>query len=200
VFAAAAATVVALSLVTLLMFGSASWIAFWHSMALTQGIVLEQGATGFHKMQSVFAGLRLIGLSVGVAYCAQALTALCLAVGVVALWRGPAAFELKAAGLILASLLATPYALDYDLVILAPALAFLAVHGMREGFAPYEIALLVLVWTLPLFARSLAAVTLVATGPLALAALFLLVLHRAHVLPSLAVLLPKVSGRPGTAA
>ncbi len=200
VFAAAAATVVALSLVTLLMFGGATWVAFWQSMTLTQRIVLEEGATGFHKMQSVFAGLRLIGIQAGVAYGAQALIALCLAAAIVALWRSTAAFELKAAGLILASLLATPYALDYDLVIVAPALAFLAVHGMREGFAPYEITLLVLVWALPLFARNFAALSLIAIGPLVLLGLLALVLWRAGVLASLGARTPSVSRPPGTAA
>jgi hypothetical protein len=169
-------------------------------MTLTQRIVLEEGATGFHKMQSVFAGLRLIGFQAGIAYGAQALVALCLAAAVVALWRSAAAFELKAAGLILASLLATPYALDYDLVIVGPALAYLAVHGMREGFAPYEITLLVLVWALPLFARSLAGFSLITIGPLALLGLLALVLWRAGVLAWLGARTPSIIRPPGNAA
>ena len=59
-------------------------------------------------------------------------------------------------GLLIGSVLATPYVLDYDLVVLAPAIAFLAVHGLREGFAPYEVTLLVALWVLPLAARSIA--------------------------------------------
>ena len=47
-------------------------------------------------------------------------------------------FALKAAALCLAAILATPYSLDYDLMVLAPAIAFLAVDGLRRGFAPYE--------------------------------------------------------------
>ena len=49
-------------------------------------------------------------------------------------WSGcgarTAAFALKAAALCLATLLATPYSLDYDLMVLAPAIAFLAVDGL----------------------------------------------------------------------
>ena len=57
VIAAAAATVVAFVAGHAgSSFGGATWVAFWQSMTLTQRIVLEEGATGFHKMQSVFAG------------------------------------------------------------------------------------------------------------------------------------------------
>jgi hypothetical protein len=72
------------------------------------------------------------------------------------LWRAPVDFALKAAGLIIAAALATPYSLDYDMTALAPAIAFLAVHGMRCGFAPYEKSALAAVWIAPLVARSLA--------------------------------------------
>lgn len=198
VFAAAAATVVAISALTWAVFGAEVWIAFWHSLALTQKVILEEGATGFHKIQSVFAALRLTGTPIGIAYAGQALTALGLATALVALWRSPAAFELKAAGLIIACLLATPYALDYDLVVLAPAMAFLAAHGAREGFAPYELSALVALWVLPLAARPVASVTMVALGPIVMIAAFLCILHRAGVLETvraaLAVPPPRSSG------
>ena len=182
VIAAATTTVTALSVLTLALFGTEVWTAFWHSMALTQRVILEEGATGFYKIQSIFAALRLAGAPVGVAYAAQALTTLGLAAVLVALWRSAAAFELKAAALLIGSLLATPYALDYDLVVLAPAIAFLAVHGMREGFAPYEISCLVALWTLPLLARSIASVTMVALGPPVMIAAFLFIAYRAGLL------------------
>ena len=74
----------------------------------------------------------------------------------VALWRSAAAFELKAAALLIGCVLATPYVLDYDLMVLAPAIAFLAAHGLRQGFAPCELTLLVALWVLPLVARPIA--------------------------------------------
>ena len=46
--------------------------------------------------------------------------------------------------------LATPYALDYDLVVLAPVIAFLAIHGLRQGFVPWSSRLLAALWVLPL--------------------------------------------------
>ena len=98
------------------------------------------------------------------------------------LWRSNAAFELKAAGLILASLIATPYFLDYDLVVLAPAIAFLAAHGLRQGFAPWEVSMLTALWVLPLAARSIAEMTLVSLTPIVLIAALGLVLRRAEVM------------------
>ncbi|MEZ5916373.1 MAG: hypothetical protein R3C40_02195 [Parvularculaceae bacterium] len=53
--------------------------------------------------------------------------------------------------MIAASLLATPYVLDYDFVALAPAMAFLAVNGAEKGWGPYEKTLLALAFAAPLF-------------------------------------------------
>jgi alpha-1,2-mannosyltransferase len=62
---------------------------------------------------------------------------------------------------------------------LAPAIAFLAVHGMRCGFAPYEKSALAALWVAPLLARSLAQTVLLPVGVLAMAAMLIVVLHRA---------------------
>ncbi len=180
VIAAAAASVVALTGLTWAMFGADVFVAFWHSLPLTQ-LVVREGAPGFYKIQSVYAALRLIGAPADVANAAQLLVTLGAAVGLIGLWRSAAAFELKAAGLIIGCVIATPYVLDYDLVVLAPAIAFLAAHGLRQGFARWEITLLVALWVLPLAARSVAELTAVSLGPIVLIAGFALVLHRAGV-------------------
>ena len=59
-----------------------------------------------------------------------------LAAALIWLWCLRGDFSLKAAALIVAAILATPYSLDYDMTTLAPAIAFLAAHGLRCGFAP----------------------------------------------------------------
>jgi len=104
------------------------------------------------------------------------------AAAVALLWRSAAAFELKAAGLLIATVIATPYVLDYDLVVLAPAIAFLATYGLRRGFAAYEASMLALLWVLPLAARPVAEATGVSLTPIALVAALILVLQRAGVL------------------
>jgi glycosyl transferase family 87 len=179
--AAAAATVIAVAALTCAAFGTDVFSAFWESLPMTRRVILE-GAPGFHKIQSVYAALRLAGVPAAAADAVQMLATLGSAVAVVALWRSGGAFEFKAAGLILASLIATPYFLDYDLVVLAPAIAFLAAHGLRRGFAPYQISLLTALWALPLVARSIAEFTCVSLIPIALIAAFGLILQRADVL------------------
>ena len=178
-FAAAAATVAALALLTTLAFGSSVWEAFLASTHFTRIIVLEAGETGWHKIQSVFSLVRMWGGPVALAYAAQSAVTLMVAAALVWLWRAQVDFSLKAAALIIAALLATPYSLDYDMTVLAPVIAFLAVNGLRHGFAPYEKTALAALWIAPLVARSIAQAILVPAGVLAMAAMLGLVLHRA---------------------
>ena len=60
-FAAAAATIAALALITTLAFGVSVWDAFLASTHFTRIIVLEAGETGWHKIQSVFSLVRIWG-------------------------------------------------------------------------------------------------------------------------------------------
>jgi hypothetical protein len=178
-FIAAAATVLILAAAVTAAFGTDVWRAFFESMRFTREIVLERGDTGWHKIQSVFSWARMWGASVDVAYVAQATVTLCVGGATVWLWRTPATFAIKAAALLIATLLATPYSLDYDLTLLAPAIAFLAVHGMTQGFAPYEKTLLAAVWLMPLVARSIAQAALIPLAVPLMMSLFVLIMSRA---------------------
>ena len=77
------------------------------------------------------------------------------------------------------SLLATPYVLDYDLVVLAVAIAFLARYGLAYGFRDFEISLLGAAWIVPLLSRSVAGITTIPLGLIVMLALYALVLRRA---------------------
>jgi hypothetical protein len=179
--AAAAATVAALALVTTLVFGPDIWRAFLASTHFTRVVVLEAGDTGWHKMQSVFAWVRMWGGSVPLAYAVHATVSIALAAALVWLWRSRAAFALKAAALSIATILATPYSLDYDMMVLAPAIAFLAVHGLANGFGPYGKSALAALWMVPLVARPVAAATFVPLGVPAMLVVYVLVLRDAAV-------------------
>ena len=178
--AAAAATVLVIAALTWVVFGADVFIAFWHSLPMTQRVILE-GAPGFYKIQSVYAALRQLGVPGTLANAAQVTTTLGVAAALVVLWRSAAAFELQAAALMIGCVLATPYALDYDLVVLAPVIAFLAIHGLRQGFVPWELTLLAALWVLPLVARPIAQATAVSLTPLVLLAALGLILQRAGI-------------------
>jgi len=186
-FAAAAGTVAALLAVTTLAFGPPVWDAFLASAHFTRTVVLESGQTGWHKIQSVFAVVRMWGGPVPLAYAVQSAVTVALAAALIRLWRARVDFALKAAALIIAAILATPYSLDYDLTALAPAIAFLAAHGLRCGFAPFEKTALAALWLAPLVARAVAGATLVPLGVMTMVAVLSLVLRRSatgYALPS----------------
>jgi hypothetical protein len=178
-FLAAAATVAALAALTLVAFGPDVWRAFFASTHLTRVEVLEQGGTGWHKIQSVFSLVRMWGGGVALAYAMQGAVTVALAAALTWLWRSQAAFALKAGALVIAAILATPYSLDYDFVVLAPALAFLAADGLARGFGPYEKSALAFLWLAPLVARTVAEWTLVPLGVPAMLLVLALVLRRA---------------------
>ena len=133
--AAAVATVAALVAVSFAALGGGVWHAFADSMNFTQAIVLEQGGTGWEKIQSAFSAARNVGRRRAHRLCdRRSRWGLRWRQRLAWLWHSDAAFELKASALATASLLATPYVLDYDLVVLAIAIAFLARHGRVGGF------------------------------------------------------------------
>ncbi len=176
---AAAVTVAALFGLSFATLGGGVWHAFADSMNFTQTVVLEQGDTGWEKIQSVFSAARMSGAGVHLAYAAQIALALMLAASLAWLWHSDAAFELKASALATGSLLATPYVLDYDLVVLAVGIAFFARHGLSRGFRPFEISLLAAAWIVPLLSRGIAGVTGVPLGLLLLLAFYAFTLRRA---------------------
>ncbi len=132
------------------------WAAFFESLPQAQQVVVEQGTTGFYKVMTAFAAVRLWTGSIPLAYAVQ--TCMTLAViGTVAYvgWRRPEP-ALRNALVCAAVLLSSPYAFDYDFVVLLPAGAFLWRHAQQAGWAPHEKSLLALVWFSPLVARQLA--------------------------------------------
>ncbi len=178
-FAAAVATVAVLALLTTIAFGPEVWSAFLESTRFTRTVVLEAGDTGWHKIQSVFSWVRMWGGSVPLAYAVQGSVLAALAAALVVLWRSQAAYPLKAAALIIALILATPYSLDYDLMVLAPAIAFLAADGLKRGFQPYEKTALAFLWFVPLIARTAALGALLPLTVPAALLVFFLILRRA---------------------
>ena len=146
----ASATVTALALVaaSALIFGTATWLAFFDSVGTTNGVLLRGGA-GWTKLQSFYAiAFRLTG-STPVAMTAQ-LTVIAAGVALL-VWfcLRPGTTALRAAALVAASCLVTPYVYIYDAVMLTTAAAFLVRDGLDRGFGPLERPLILLGCALP---------------------------------------------------
>ncbi len=178
---AAALTVAGTAALSYFIFGAQTWDAFFGSFALTQHYVLEEGGTGWEKIQSVFSAVRMLGGGIGLAYAAQGAFAVVAAVAVIWIWRKPVDMALKGAALATATLMATPYVLDYDLVVLALPIAWLTAQGLRAGFLPWEKIMLLTAWLLPLFSRMIGQYLHVPVAPVLLALLLTIIVRRARV-------------------
>ena len=127
-------------------------------------------------MVSVFAWARLWRLPVWCAYAAQAAAAILVIVLTIRLWR-TGDMRLQGAGLCLGALLVTPFALDYDLMITAPAILLLAAYESERRRIPYGVTLLFVLWFVPLFARGVANAMLLPLASWSIACAFFLTIN-----------------------
>ena len=176
---AAGLTVLMLVGATSLLFGTDLWFAFAASTETSRKLLLEQGDVGFEKLQSVFAAVRMWGGGVPVAYAVQGLASAATVCGTAWIWRSSRDHDLKSALLAIATLLASPHVLDYDLMILALAIAFTVSAGLASGFRDYEISLLAAAWIVPLSSRGVAGVAGIPLGLLVLLTFYAFTLRRA---------------------
>jgi alpha-1,2-mannosyltransferase len=181
---AASVTVIALASLTTLAFGGDIWWLFAASVETSRKLLLEQGDVGFEKLQSVFAAIRMWGGGVSLAYTIQTAASLIAIGGVMWTWRLCADRDAKAALLIAATLLGSPHVLDYDLTILAPAIAFLVAASHSNGFRDYDISLITMAWIAPLVARAIAGATGLPVGLCAIVVLYAVAMRRATLVRS----------------
>jgi arabinofuranan 3-O-arabinosyltransferase len=138
---AAALTIVAMSAVSVMAHGLEPWQAFPAQLERITDIFRFE-RTNMAMLISVYGLGRTLGLGHAAALMPQAVVGLAAAAAVFKLWRGNDEFALKAAGLVAASLLASPYLFAYDLTVLVVVLAFLYRVAGADGFDGVEIAVI----------------------------------------------------------
>ncbi|QUD86753.1 glycosyltransferase family 87 protein [Phenylobacterium montanum] len=173
----AAAAVIGLCLASFAVFGAGVWRAFLAASPAARA-ALEQNLVGYEKMASVFAAVRLLHGGVGLAYAIQALAALAVCAALVLAQRKVFRAPAEGPAMICAALLASPFLLDYDLVLLAIPLAWLAAEGLKTGFRPWEKLILAAGFLLPALSRTLAAGVGLPLSPLVIAAVLWLIVRR----------------------
>ncbi len=179
VLIATASSAILFAAASLAVFGAPTWHAFIGGLAFTQKIVLEWGALDFSSLQSIFGAIRMWGGGVEVAYAFQAVVAIYAAFAVVWVWQRGRPFALKAAALAVGSLMVSPYVLQYDLVLLALPIAWLAMEGFEQGFLPYEKAVLSVAWILPRISLPVSQGAKIPIAPIVIIALMTAILRRA---------------------
>jgi len=186
VIASACVTALGLALATLATFGLVTWRS-WVAVSPLARRALEEEWVGSEKMQSAFAAVRLLHGALGLAYGVQAAVALAAAAILVQVMRrrpdAPQALAPDAlaqgATLATASLLASPFVLDYDLMLLSLPLAWLAREQAKGGALPWEKTTMFAAFLLPLISRLVAGRLDLPIGPPIIFALLIVVARRA---------------------
>jgi hypothetical protein len=175
--AGAGAAALALAALSAFAFGPQVW-SDWLAITSEAGSATDSGVIGFGKMVSPFAGLRLLGVPGGIAFAVQGALSLAVAAMVVrASWKR--GFSPGLAALVLAGApLATPFVLDYDLLLTAFPLAYLFASARENGFDDWERITIAGVFAGAAFARPIALGLGVPIMPLLLVALFCCVWRR----------------------
>jgi arabinofuranan 3-O-arabinosyltransferase len=139
VLIAASLTAVALAVASIAAFGQESWHAFFAWMPVTGNAVFAEGRAGLMKLQSLLGLVRWLGGSMTAAWAAQGVLIAGATMLLAWLWRQSVPYEVKAAALAAAAMLATPYLYIYDFPVLMIPIAFLMRMGLRDGFLAFEL-------------------------------------------------------------
>lgn len=146
-----AATVAALALASLAVFGRDFCVAFLDAARLAGSpqVAEEMFHRVFMHMTTLLAAARIVGLPPSVAGIVQLAGAL---LAVAAVWQafrhhGPG--TARTAVLVAATFLVSPYTLNYDLLLLMPVVVALFRLGVVQGFYPGERLVHVAMWLIP---------------------------------------------------
>ena len=176
------ATAAALCLASLVVFGIEPWTAFFAESGYAREL-LETGEAPWDRITTVFAAARLAGVGVADSYLLQSIVACGAFAGLFLVWRRPVPIGLRLAVLAAVIPLTTPYAHDYDLVIILPALVWLARNGMATGFRRGECAVVAAAWAVPVLGWVLVPSLHLQLTPIVLILLLLVILRRGSTIP-----------------
>jgi hypothetical protein len=166
-----------LALLSWLVLGREAWEGFVQLSPLARA-TLEQGLVEPWKMQSVFTTIRLAHGSVALSYAAQSVIAVAVLFLLARTLRHDAAPEAEGALLVVATMLCTPFLLDYDFVSLALPIAWVMAQALRTGWLPWEKITLLAAYVLPLVARPVAMTTSLSIAPFIVAAMLAATIRR----------------------
>ncbi|MBN3854984.1 DUF2029 domain-containing protein [Paraburkholderia sp. Ac-20340] len=141
-------TVAATLVLALLAFGANTFDAFVHATTFATGYV-EAGKGCLERIPTFFALMRMLQAPVPLAYAVQGISILAACWAVFETWRREAPLALRAATLMCASLLVSPYLHDYDLAWYGVVIAWCCRYGFSHGWRRGEREWLCLLWLAP---------------------------------------------------
>jgi hypothetical protein len=149
-FVAAACTASLLCLAAGAALGFDAYVRFFESATHFGQYVAEKMPVWPKGMPTVFGAAHRMGVSVGYAYAIHGAVAAIAVIGMSLLWIRNARDTLRAAALGIASLLCQPYLMSYDFVWMELSLLLLLRDGMRHGWRPGELAVMIVTWLSPI--------------------------------------------------
>ena len=151
-FGVAALVSVLLAGAATLVFGVDSWVAFYESLQRVENdLTSEGGLYPYARMISLFSALASVGVPYGFAMGAHLILVAVLGGLVIWTWRTSLPLDMKAAIVIPACLLCSPYAYYYEMI----ALLFPVIVLARYGLTTWSRGLLVVAWPLVLYLPSI---------------------------------------------
>ncbi len=149
-FFSAAITALLMMAASIGVFGLETWQAFIHAIInVSEGV--KSSLYPIHKMPTVFAAFHKSGVSREIAMILQGLAAVSAIGLVLYVWRKVKDWELRAAILMAAVFLCTPYAYYYEMTILIFPAVVLVRQALRTGFLRFEELGLAVLWAIPMF-------------------------------------------------
>lgn len=136
-FASAALASLLLWAGTALTLGVDTWVAFFEFLGVISGSVSD-GVMPLYKMVNVYAAARLAWLPNGLAVVLAGLSYLIAIAAVVWTCRKTADPKWRYGALAAATLLTAPYSMYYELVLLVPAIWFVAHRAHQGGWLAWE--------------------------------------------------------------
>ena len=132
-------------------FGADVWTAFPRELVAQAGLnLLADPDSNWGYLQTPYGLIRSLHGGAYLAWLVQGVVTFGGAVAVWVVWRSRVCYELKAAILSAAALLATPYAFAYDTAAIVIAAAFLATDQLNRGLLRGEKAMWIMLFGGPL--------------------------------------------------
>ncbi|MBX9760272.1 MAG: DUF2029 domain-containing protein [Beijerinckiaceae bacterium] len=145
VVAMGAVTVLATALAATLAFGPDIWLAFLGSVAEARNY-LDKAAYPLHRMVSLYATLRTLGVNADAAFAVQIAIGLAAVAAAVTVSLKPMPQRQALGMIVFLGLFVSPYACDYDLPILGIALGLLLPELVRRASTMEEALMMILAW------------------------------------------------------
>ena len=166
-FGAAAVTAIGAFAAGVLTFGTGSIGDWLDGMGLV-GAAIDADALPVYKFVTPYTTFRLLGVPELTALTLHMTVAVPVVLLTWKLWRKTSDVRVRGAAVVVATFLVTPYAADYDLVVLAFPIAWMALTGLQHGWLRGDRNLLVLAWVLPWMTAPIAVLTHLGITPIIL--------------------------------